>query len=283
MATLYKERPGGAFISTALLTLWQHRRLVVLRIWAVSILLVGIATWLGQNMIGIALATLWMWWSVSELILADDQAGAEALREIARKRAESARLFEKTPPFLSESREVFIPSRFSLPGFRHLHPGRMLLSAVPLVLWLFISEGENFSTHIWMLVFCPMAPLLLVLRALPGRSLLGMVPMLFTNSLLPGLSVLFCFGIWWLTVGASGVLIGVFHVWNSISDFLPNSYLETIHNALSQRVVETLTTMGAYSLLLIQGTLVVSIFTYLLGHVVDCSDHRGLNRRLDTF
>ena len=283
MATLYKERPGGAFISTALLTLWQHRRRVVLRIWAVSILLVGIATWLDHSTIGIALATLWMWWSVSEQILADDQAGAEALRETARKRAESAQLFEKTPPFLSESREVFTPSRFSLTGFRHLHPGRMLLSAVPLVLWLFISENENFSTHIWMLVFCPMAPLLLVLRALPGRSLLGMVPMLFTNSLLPGLSVLFCFGIWWLTVGASGVLIGVFHVWNSISHFLPNSYLETIHDALSEHVVDTLVTMGAYGLLLIQGTLVVSIFTYLLGHVVDCSDHRGLNRRLDTF
>ena len=45
MATLYKERPGGAFISTALLSLWQHRRRVVLNIWAVSILLVGIATW----------------------------------------------------------------------------------------------------------------------------------------------------------------------------------------------------------------------------------------------
>ena len=283
MATLYKERPGGAFISTALLTLWQHRRLVVLRIWAVSILLVGIATWLEQSTIGIALSTLWMWWSVSEQILADDQAGAEALREIARKRAESDRLFEKTPPFSSESREVFIPSRFSLPGFRHLHPLRMLVSALPLVAWLFISEDENFVTHIWLLVLCPMAPLLLVLRALPGRSLLGMVPMLFTNSILPGLSVLFCFGIWWLTIGASGTLMAVFDVWKSISDFLPNSYLETIHNALSQRVVETLTTMGAYGLLLIQGTLVVSIFTYLLGHVVDCSDHRGLNRRLDTF
>ena len=283
MATLYKERPGGAFISTALLTLWQHRRRVAFRIWAVSILLVGIATWLDHSTIGIALATLWMWWSVSELILADDQAGAEALRETARKRAESAQLFGKTPPFSSESREVFTPSRFSLPGFRHLHPARMLLSAVPLVLWFFFSEGENFATHIWLLVFCPMAPLLLVLRALPGRSLLGMVPMLFTNSLLPGLSVLFCFGIWWLTVGASGVLIGVFHVWYSILNFLPNSYLETIHYVLSERVVETLTTMGAYSLLLIQGTLVVSVFTYLLGHVVDCSDHRGLNRRLDTF
>ena len=283
MATLYKERPGGAFISTALLTLWQHRRRVVLRIWAVSILLVGIATWLGQSMIGIALATLWMWWSVSELILADDQAGAESLRETARKRAESALLFEKNPPFSSESREVFIPSRFSLPGFRHLHPARMLLSAVPLVLWLFISEGENFSTHIWMLVFCPMAPLLLVLRALPGRSLLGMVPMLFTNSILPGLSVLFCFGIWWLTIGASGTLIAIFDVWKSISDFLPGSYLETIRYILSERLVDTLVTMSAYGLLLIQGTLVVSIFTYLLGHVVDCSDHRGLNRRLDTF
>ena len=98
MATLYKERPGGAFISTALLSLWQHRRRVVLNIWAVSILLVGIATWLGHSTIGIALATLWMWWSVSEQILADDQAGAEALRETARKRAESDRLFEKTPP-----------------------------------------------------------------------------------------------------------------------------------------------------------------------------------------
>ena len=225
MATLYKERPGGAFISTALLSLWQHRRRVVLHIWAVSILLVGIATWLGHSTIGIALATLWMWWSVSEQILADDQAGAEALRETARKRAESARLIEKTPPFSSESREVFIPSRFSLPGFRHLHPGRMLLSAVPLVLWFFFSEDENFVTRIWMLVLCPMAPLLLVLRALPGRSLLGMVPMLFTNSILPGLSVLFCFGIWWLTIGASGALISVFDVWKIISDFLPNSYM----------------------------------------------------------
>ena len=96
MATLYKERPGGAFISTALLSLWQHRRRVVLNIWAVSILLVGIATWLGHSTIGIALATLWMWWSVSEQILADDQAGTEALRKTTRRDDENAKLSDET-------------------------------------------------------------------------------------------------------------------------------------------------------------------------------------------
>ena len=283
MATLYKERPGGAFISTALLSLWQHRRRVAVSIWAVSILLVGIATWFGHSTIGIALATLWMWWGVSEQILADDQAGAEALRENARKRAESAQLFEKTPPFSPTTTELWDESFFSLPGFRHLRPLRMLLSTLPLVALLYLSEGETFATGIWLLVLCPLVPLLLVLHALPGHSLLSMVSNLIPYSILPGLSVLFCFGIWWLTIGASGVLISVFDVWKSISDFLPNSYLETIHDALSEHVVDTLVTMGAYGLLLIQGTLVVSIFTYLLGHVVDCCDHRGLNRRLDTF
>ena len=66
---------------------------MVLRIWAVNLLLMAIFHWFDLPRLGLIVCTLWLWWNLSEQILADDQAGAEALREIARKRAESDRLF----------------------------------------------------------------------------------------------------------------------------------------------------------------------------------------------
>ena len=45
-------------------------------------------------------------------------------------------------------------------------------------------------------------------------------------------------------------------------------------------MITTVLVAGVYQIPI---TFIFVISTYMLGHVVDCTDHRGLYRRLDTF
>ena len=186
MATLYKERPGGAFISTALFSLWQHRRNVVLRIWAVNLLLMAIFHWFDLPRLGLIVCTLWLWWNLSEQILADDQAGTEALRKITGRDDENTKLSDENAQLFEPRSELWETSFVSLPGFRHLPLLRMFLSAVVLVVvMLFSSAVDSFWLSFFVALLCFVAPLLLVFRPTPGESLLSMLPRMIRESLLP--------------------------------------------------------------------------------------------------
>ena len=284
MATLYKERPGGAFISTALFSLWQHRRNVVLRIWAVNLLLMAIFDWFDLNYAGTTVCLLWLWWNLSEQILADDQAGTEALRKTTRRDDENAKLSDENPQLFEPRSELWETSFVSLPGFRHLPLLRMLLSAVTLVVVMLLgSVAENFWLPFFVVLICFVAPLLLVFRPTPGESLLSMLPRMIRESAFPLISVLFCFGVWVCTIGVSSWLMSLPSWTEIVTGFLPKAYLNAIDSVLTPQLSSAIGTALIAGILQIPITFIFVIFTYMLGHVVDCTDHRGLYRRLDTF
>lgn len=284
MATLYKERPGGAFISTALFSLWQHRRNVVLRIWAVNLLLMAIFDWFDLNYAGTTVCLLWLWWNLSEQILADDQAGTEALRKTTRRDDENAKLSDENPQLFEPRSELWETSFVSLPGFRHLPLLRMLLSAVVLVVViLFSSAIDSFWLPFFVTLICFVAPLLLVFRPTPGESLLSMLPRMIRESAFPLISVLFCFGVWVCTIGVSSWLMSLPSWTEIVTNFLPKAYLNAIDSVLTPQLSSAIGTALIAGILQIPITFIFVISTYMLGHVVDCTDHRGLYRRLDTF
>ena len=284
MGTLYKERPGGAFISTALFSLWQHRRNVVLRIWAVNLLLMAIFHWFDLPRLGLIVCTLWLWWNLSEQILADDQAGTEALCKTTGRDDENPKLSDENAQLFEPRSELWETSFVSLPGFRHMPLLRMFISAVVLVVvMLFSSAVDDFWLSFFVTLLCFVAPLLLVFRPTPGESLLSMLPRMIRESLFPLFSVLFCFGIWVGTVGVSGWLISLSGWIEIVTGFLPKAYLNAIDSVISPRLFEVITTVLVAGVYQIPITFIFVISTYMLGHVVDCTDHRGLYRRLDTF
>lgn len=280
MPLLYKERPNGEFISTALHFIYTHLRPWLLRVWLPSMVAVGVTQCFVDEERGTLFAAwtgmLWMWWWLAESVLRDDAQTAHRLSVLLREQQEDYAPATKRADFpaeksdLSDEKSDFFDSKsdidvaeadrprrkpFRLPGFRRLSPLRMLLSAAITALAAITAAETWWLSLILLFVLYFVIPVFLIYTPRPGKSFLGTLPAL-TARAIPSLALFGLFMLFWaFVIAVSGGLAALlFSEVEWFKQFVTVAQMEAMWKAVPLEIRRLLAAMLGYSGILLQGT-----------------------------
>ena len=275
MPALYKIRPKGEFISTALHFVWQWRKSLLWRIILPSIILF-IPTCLTKHetpaKLIFWLTMSWLWISMANQLLVEQAQSEHAFSTWAK---------EDKNGFYGKSQA----EKSTQQAIRKKGTARPLIviaisvctALIPIKLW-------------WLQLIC----LLLLYYIMPFLLLYrtSKYPHPETNfftaltSGVSGLLVVLLFTLIWFIVGAMSAGLDYFIV--TEGDILHHLFSTDdlnrfFHKFSSPRLIDVLLKIAAFLGLLLQGIAFSAIFFFLYGHATERDDHRGLMHRLSTF